>query len=300
MNTQAFALNEKNYLMKCLAGSRLYGTQRPESDYDWRAVCWTPTQVLLGLTNFEQFERHGDQDLTVWTLKRFFELAKDNNPNILDILCAPPETWIISYTSWVQIWLSRRLFLSANIRYRFSGYAVSQLKRLEGHHRWLVDPPSHEPQLEEFHGRLVSDPSGGQRKEYESPEWENRYISARKSWAQYQTWLEERNPARAALEASYGYDTKHGAHLVRLMLQAESVLATGDYNPVLSGAMLEAVLSVLHGGWKYEDLIVWAETTDQKVREMPTVLPDRPNETAIEKALMRLHGSYVEGQGWDE
>jgi hypothetical protein len=40
-------------------------------------------------------------------------------------------------------------------------------------------------------------------------------------------WRTERNPARAALEAKHGYDTKHAMHLLRLMRMGHELLATG-------------------------------------------------------------------------
>jgi uncharacterized protein len=293
MNTELYATTDANLLMKCLAGSRLYGTNRPDSDYDLRGVCWTPKQVLLGLTKFEQYERHGDEDITVWTLARFFGLAQDNNPNILDILCAPPSSWLVYSPAWKLVYGARSLFLSENVRYRFSGYAISQLKRLEGHHRWLVNPPKREPILEEYSGYLETNPKGGQKLQFADEDDRTEYSLAAREWQQYQTWLAERNPARAELERKFGYDTKHGAHLVRLMRQAKNLLETGDYNPVLSGATKEIVLAVLNGCWKYESLMVWAEAMDLVVKEMPTVLPKNPDRNAIESLLVELQEKHL-------
>jgi hypothetical protein len=46
---------------------------------------------------------------------------------------------------------------------------------------------------------------------------EKRYLAALKHWHSYETWKAQRNPARAELERRFGYDTKHAAHLIRLM-----------------------------------------------------------------------------------
>ena len=57
---------------------------------------------------------------------------------------------------------------------------------------------------------------------------EKKYRAAMKHWDSYQTWKEQRNPARAALERKYGYDTKHAMHLIRLMRMGLEVLEIGD------------------------------------------------------------------------
>ena len=56
---------------------------------------------------------------------------------------------------------------------------------------------------------------------------ERRYQAAQQRWASYERWRRERNPARATLEARFGYDTKHAMHLVRLMRMGAEALETG-------------------------------------------------------------------------
>ena len=42
---------------------------------------------------------------------------------------------------------------------------------------------------------------------------ERQYTSRLRDWQSYREWQENRNPARAALEARHGYDCKHASHL---------------------------------------------------------------------------------------
>lgn len=57
---------------------------------------------------------------------------------------------------------------------------------------------------------------------------ERKYLAALKDWHSYQTWLTERNAARADLERKHGYDTKHAMHLVRLMRMGLEILTDGE------------------------------------------------------------------------
>ena len=271
-----------------VAGSHLYGTARPDSDVDIRGVCLMPTECLLGLSRFDQWQDN-QSDTVIYGITKFFDLALGANPNIVDILCAPRDTWRIPTDDWQSIYFSRSIFLSQRIRHTFSGYAYSQLKRLENHYRWLINPPTDAPTLEQFGGKLESDPKGGQKKVFPHLDAERRYEATAKYWKQYQTWLQERNPARAALEAKYGYDTKHASHLVRLLLQAVDILEFGDYNPRLNRRALDTVLDVLRGEWEYEQLIDWAQAMEAQVKSMDSVLPNKPDRNKAERLLMGIN-----------
>lgn len=286
----------ENTIHKILAGSHLYGTSRPESDEDIRGVCLMPRESLVGLQDFEQYQKISDgDDIVIYGLTKFFQLSLDANPNIMDILCTPPARWLVHTGAWQRIYDHRRLFLSQKARHTFSGYAVSQLKRLQRHYEWLTNPPDHRPRLEDFGGRLEQDPKGGQKKTFPHQDAQSRYEAAERHWKQYQHWLENRNPARAALEARYGYDTKHAGHLVRLMVKAVELLETGDYDPVLVGEQLEIVRTVQGGGWTYPSLIDWARDMDARVHGMTSALPRRPDRAAAEGLLMDINLASLAG-----
>ncbi len=79
-------------LLKTLAGSRAYGLETPESDYDYHAVFITPTSELLALGNTpkgQTWDESKDVDLQTWELGRFLFLATRCNPTILETFVAP-------------------------------------------------------------------------------------------------------------------------------------------------------------------------------------------------------------------
>lgn len=57
---------------------------------------------------------------------------------------------------------------------------------------------------------------------------ERRYRSALKHWHSYRAWKTQRHPMRAELERRHGYDTKHAAHLLRLMRMGHEAIETGE------------------------------------------------------------------------
>jgi len=86
---------------------------------------------------------------------------------------------------------------------------------------------------------------------------EKKYRSAMKHWDAYQTWQRQRNPARAELERTHGYDTKHAMHLVRLMRMGVEVLETGDLRVRRDDAA--ELLAIRSGALSFDDLSVHAE-----------------------------------------
>lgn len=126
-------------------------------------------------------------------------------------------------------------------------------------------------------------------------EWmdkERRYRAAQAEAASYARWKRERNPARAALEAKYGYDTKHAAHLVRLLRMGREILTTGQVNVWRGDRDGEELLAIRQGAWPYERLIEWVEGEDAALERIyragEHVLPKSPDRDAIHTLCVEL------------
>lgn len=148
-------------------GSHAYGTALPDSDLDLKGIAIAPREYYLGfLHHFEQAECRDPIDAVVYDVRKFFKLAADCNPNIIEMLFTEPRDWILPVPGrlWGQgenagVWMAyfwqliheqRQLFLSQKARHTFSGYAVAQLKRLQSHRGWLLNPPKKEPERSDF------------------------------------------------------------------------------------------------------------------------------------------------------
>lgn len=273
-------------IVETVAGSRLYGTAREDSDYDYRGVCFAPLDAIIGPVNFKQYE-DPTQDRVIYELHKFINLALVCNPNILDILFCPSDKWITSSYAWETIYANRKLFLSSRVVHTYTGYAKSQLYRMERHKRWLENPPT-QPDIESYTEKR----KGGGLK-YKSDADKAVYNALKSDWDKYTEWQANRNPARAALEAQYGYDTKHAAHLARLVVQAQDILAYEDFNPELKEIDLEFVLGVLHGEVAYNDLVEWAGEQFQYIQTMPTKLPKLPDAKTVHAISKKLYTDYL-------
>ncbi len=136
---------------------------------------------------------------------------------------------------------------------------------------------------------------------------ERRYQRAAKHWQQYQSWVKSRNPKRAELEAHYGYDVKHGAHLYRLLTMGLEVLRDGEVHVDRRGRDAELIKEIRAGVWSYDEIVTWAKATQAEVDETyramyklktrPPVIPEQPDTDALEALCSELVVEYLAQAG---
>jgi len=290
-------------------------------------------------------------DAVIFGIQKFFKLAADCNPNIIEVLWADPADILVSSEAGERLLDIRVDFLSRKVVHRFRGYAMAQLKRIKTHRRWLLTPPLNEPKRagmglpettlipqdqlaaadaavrkqldsweidygelpesekvyvrEQMHRYLTEIEVGSDEKYMaaartlgldenfiELMHRERMYKNARTMWKQYQDWKKHRNPARAALEAKHGYDTKHGLHLVRLMRMCRETLVTGKVYVRRPDA--DELLAIRDGNWSYDKLMEWAEVQDVELLELSRTspLPKAPNYKVLDRVCQEMVQSF--------
>jgi len=117
---------------------------------------------------------------------------------------------------------------------------------------------------------------------------ERKYRGARKTWEQYKRWERERNEKRAALEAAHGFDTKHGAHLIRLLRTGLEILKGKGLQVKRPDA--SDLLAIRDGAYSYDDLLAEAEKLDGQMNEAykNSALPKKPDTEAIERIYLEI------------
>lgn len=144
MNTQE--LIKKNLIVKMLAGSHAYGTNTPTSDVDYRGIFVAPPECIR--TPFfpvTEVEDTTEEDSKYYEASKFLKLYTDGNPNIVELLWTDETDVVISSPAYRLLRSVREDLLSSKVAFTFSGYAVSQLKRIKGHNKWLTNPQGELP-----------------------------------------------------------------------------------------------------------------------------------------------------------
>ena len=138
-----------------LMGSVAYGVSSDTSDRDIYGFCIPPRELLFPhlageipgfgtpAPRFEQLQQHhiidpsamGGQgceyDLNIFSIVKYFQLAMDNNPNILDSLFTPDSVVLHLTEIGRHVRDNRRLFLHKGAWHKFKGYAYSQLHKMD-------------------------------------------------------------------------------------------------------------------------------------------------------------------------
>lgn len=332
-------------IFTCVAGSHLYGTSTPLSDIDERGVFIPDYRYFYGFNErIEQFEDK-QSDTTYFELRKFLHLACENNPNIIELLFVPESKMTFHTEEWEEIINNRQYFLSKKAKFTFTGYAHSQFNRIKLHRRWLLNPPTKQPDRKDFgllenRSTLTKDQIGAfnvllalklenikefhplkeqleemietrdfkglcqQFKEVDPKalqeivpitdefieiiQKENAYAQASHEWNLYQNWKKNRNPERAKLEEKYGFDTKHGSHLIRLISEGRELLMTGKITFPRPDA--EYLLEIKNGKYSYDNLSMILENYDKEFETYyeTSSLPRSPNRPKVDELCIKI------------
>jgi len=284
MNTQEIA--QQNRIFYTRAGSRAYGLNTAISDEDFRGVFIGGPSNVIGLFTVEHCELSGDNML--FELRKFINLAKDCNPNIIELLFMNEDDILWQDEFWLRVKEQRHLFLSRKAKFTFSGYAMAQLKKIRGHNRWLNDPqPVNEPEPAKYLKTKHID-GLGHRELFDQV----AYDMALKQWRQYWEWKENRNQTRAALEESHGYDTKHAMHLIRLLRMGTEIMRGEGVKVRRSDR--EELLAIRDGALSYDELVAMAEEYERQLENLyqTSDLPHAPDVGKIDALLTAIYRDF--------
>lgn len=286
-------LAKDNRIFYTRAGSHAYGLNIESSDDDFRGVFAGNPENVAGLFPVEHCEYSGDN--VVYELRKYITLARDCNPNIIELLFVDESDVLLTTPYWERIRAVRDSFLTRRARHTFSGYATAQLKRIRGHNRWLQDPQPREAPSPVKYVRKMYIEGLGEREMFDQVAYEQ----ANRQWKQYWEWREKRNEKRAELEAQHGFDSKHGMHMVRLMRMATEILR-GD-GVIVKRLDRDELLAIRNGEVSFDELIAMAEDYEKQLETLyqTSPLPRAPDSEKINQLLLDIYRDFWRDRaGW--
>lgn len=122
-------------IYRCQVGSKAFGLASEDSDDDLRGIYLPPARLQWSLRRLpEQLEfKAKERDEVYWELEKFVRLALKANPNVLETLWTPLV--LLADETAKELRAMRRAFLSKHVYKTYSGYVLSQFRRMANAHK---------------------------------------------------------------------------------------------------------------------------------------------------------------------
>lgn len=280
-----------------MMGSAAYNVAQSTSDMDVHAICTPPLEYIYphlsghirgfgdDAPNFDTFQQHGivhnskDYDVVIYSIIKTFNLAAENNPNILDMLWVPDHCVLQSDAIGQYIRKNRKHFLHRGSYHKFRGYAYAQLKKYEASTtvdavRQLfanagvdITPTIKDALACRLHGSFeysLSDADIINLNGVENTQLNLLHSAVNKlNKREFDMFVK-------------GYDSKGLYHVIRLALQCQQILEEGDMDITRNSELLK---SIRRGEWTLTKLKESFNATEKRLDELYTTskLPYSPD-----------------------
>jgi hypothetical protein len=128
---------------------------------------------------------------------------------------------------------------------------------------------------------------------------ELQFYNAKHDWDRYMQWKKSRNKERAVFEEKFGFDTKHAAHLVRLIRMCNEILITGKVNVDRTGIDADELRAIRQGTLSFEKLEEYAKKLDNEAGELykTSKLQRSPNIKKIKELCVCTCEKHLNNKG---
>ncbi|WP_027625501.1 DNA polymerase beta superfamily protein [Clostridium lundense] len=120
-----------NIILLTLGGSYSYGLNDENSDIDIRGIACNTREEILTMKCRDKPYEDRETDTVIYTLSQIIELLCNCNPNTIEILGCKEDHYFVLKREGRLLKDNANIFLSQKAISSFSGYANSQLRRLE-------------------------------------------------------------------------------------------------------------------------------------------------------------------------
>lgn len=315
---------EDRTILKVFRGSHSYGTNHKDSDIDLGGVCIPPKEYIIGFDNFEQWESKDytnfaaynkykkPAEITIYGLHKFIRLAFNCNPNIIEHLFVSPGHILHCDDLGKMLIENKKLFLTKRARHTFGGYAFSQLKKLTN--KLPMDEAKKrlenlEQKINEYNIYLTKlkhklnifnnkvDLNDDQALlvmgiKGEIADYNNRIAKLKKEIDDIKYQMgggnHSHHGSHKGIIDEYGWDTKHGTHLIRLLHMGLEILIEGDCYTLRPDN--NYLLAIRHGEYTLEQIQTEADRLFKLLDDayVKSDLPKAPDRDKINNLLCEM------------
>ncbi len=249
---------------------------------------------------FNQWEQHHvwdsealggkgrEYDFSIYNIVRYFHLAMAGNPNLVDSLFVPVDCVLHSTAVGELVRENRRLFLHKGCWAKLKGYSYSQLHKMKiKQHKGL----SEVQEFEKIHSLSKDLTFVRVKKQYEKrsvghkdPSLTHLTPEQLEEYFQLFSYM-MKNGKRGELVKRFGFDSKFGMNVVRLLLECEQILAEGDLDLRRHSEQLKAIR---RGEVSEQEIREFFATKEKDLEKLyaDSKLPWGPDEEKIKELLL--------------
>ena len=265
------AVNSPDFLS--ISGSRLYGTNVPGSDYDYRGFVLSPFEYLIGVREFKSVELEGDHK--VYSLKRWFQLILEGDPQTTELMFVPQHlVKNITEIGHRAMGIGLKYALSNKSFSRIMGYSNGEWRKSMAIKVVPENPKKGEKELLNDLWNLFNN------------------LSREKKELIIRT-IEESRPQKIISSVSglgskrklqvekYGYCTKSASHAIRLLKQVKELMLSGNITfPSPESELLKQIRNGEIEKNEVENIYKKSRESAEKAREK-SILPDKPDYSSV-------------------
>jgi len=307
---------EANRILEIKTGSHLYGTNVETSDEDYAGIFMPSEEYVFGLKNVAEVDlgvvdKGADGkntaeaiDRKLYEFRKFINLAMANNPNIIEMLFVEEKNIIFCNDVGRKLLEHNHLFPSKQAAQKFIGYAKSQRHKMIIRRDHFNELRAGHSLLEKLDDKIVMAEvvKESMNKVRITDNVADSYTTLFKKRGSHilcgdinfepgiyvkkaRKMLKERIDKvtnRKELVLKYGFDTKFGAHLIRLLTEGITLLETGRITFPLPNK--DELLSIRNGDLTIEEIIEYSESLENRINLAieKTSLPATPPYAKIE------------------
>lgn len=294
---------EPHLLVLGLMGSHSHGTYLPPTepdgvdDVDLMGFVVPPIEYHLGLPRWSHWGIQIDElDVVLYSLEKAVRLLLKSNPNIVGLLWLDADSYLYTTPLFDRLRAQRTIFSSQEAAKSFTGYAVSQLQKMEAFDLSRMDEYESLTSMIQVHGStdevLNAEPE--------------RLLALSRAWAcDHSDLLRFRKLHRASfsghlgakrksLVRKYSYDVKNAAHLIRLLRMGIEFLDTGQLH-VRRTVDADELKTIKTGGWPLDRVKDEAARLSilMETARIRSVLPPCPDAAAANRLLLEIQGEAL-------
>jgi len=280
----AFRVAHPDFLS--LSGSRLYGTETENSDWDYRGFVMPPYEYVIGVKHFND-TMVGADDHKVYSIKRFLDLVIKGDPQLTELLFIPrEEKYTFKLTDTGRRVLGLRPYLISNRVYnRIMGYSYSEVRKACGERLEVSDRTKTEDDV-------VNDIRNVFAPDKEHMDELINILMLQKSRKLVPT-IKGLGAKRKKEFEDYGYGVSSAAHSVRLVQQLEELMSTGHITFPRPNA--DILLDIRTGQIDKEEFLKIYDDSKSKAEMAKniSILPDKPDEKQVWNIYIQIVAKFI-------